>query len=162
MDTRQDLTATMSRPYTRFTVQPQGKHVLRTQNHTSSSYNGLMFTVRAGKEPIRITKLHAASGGNPRKELYRVYLKHGHFLDGVMDPSKWREMTSGETELPVSQNTYGELPWPYEGVKVQATITSGNVAALVFAEMELNGAEVTYPQKVKNGEIGRASCRERV
>jgi len=120
LDPRQDLTATMSRPYTRFTVVPQGKHVLRTQNHTLSSYHGLIFTVRVGKDPIRITKLHTASGGNPRKELYRVYLKHGHFLDGVMDPSKWREITSGETELPVSKNTYGEVPWPYEGVKVQA------------------------------------------
>ena len=120
MDPRSDLTATMSRPYTKFTVNPQGAHVLRTQNHTSSSYHGLIFTLRAGKEAIRVTRLHTASGGKPRKELYRIYIKHGHFLDGVIDPSKWREVTSGETELPVSQNTYGELPWPYEGVKIQA------------------------------------------
>ena len=120
MDTREDLTATASRPYSKFTVNPKGPHVLRTQNHSSSSYHGLMFAVRAGKDAIRINKLHTACASNPRKELYRVYIKHGHFLDGVIDPSKWREVASGETELPCSQNTYGEVPWPFEGVKIQA------------------------------------------
>ena len=120
LDPRKDWTATMSRPYTRFTVTTQAKHVLRTQRHTSSTYHGLMFSIRAGGKPIRITKLHTASGGKPRRELYRVYLKYGHFLDGVIDPSKWREVASGETELPTPPNVYGEIPWPFEGEKSHA------------------------------------------
>lgn len=120
MDTRADLTATSARPYSKFTVYPKGPHALRTQNQTGSSYHGLMFAVRAGKDAVRITKLHTCCVGNPRKELYRVYIKHGHFLEGVIDPSKWREVASGETELPCTQNTYGEVPWPFEGIKIQA------------------------------------------
>jgi len=34
-----------------------------------------MFTVRAGKEAIRITKLHTASADKPRRELYRSLLQ---------------------------------------------------------------------------------------
>jgi len=120
MDTRADLTATAARPYSKFTVYPKGPHALRTQNQTSSSYHGLMFAVRAGKDAIRITKLHTCCVGNPRKELYRIYIKHGHFLEGVIDPSKWREVACGETELPCTPNTYGEVPWPHEGIKIQA------------------------------------------
>ena len=54
MDPRLEWTADKARPYTRYTVKTKGPHTLRTQNHTSSSYHGLMFAVRAGKAPIRI------------------------------------------------------------------------------------------------------------
>ena len=126
MDPRLEWTADKARPYTRYTVKTKGPHTLRTQNHTSSSYHGLMFAVRAGKAPIRITKLHTACGGRPRKELYRVYTQPCHFLDGVIDPSKWREVACGECELPTAPKVYGEIPWPHEGLKVQA----GEVASI--------------------------------
>ncbi|EKX44282.1 hypothetical protein GUITHDRAFT_163607 [Guillardia theta CCMP2712] len=117
MDPRQDLTK--KKQYSCFTITTSGKRKLQTQSHTGSSYHGLMFSVRAEHRPLRITKLHMACGGNPRRELYRVYVKKGMVLDGFMDASSWQEVAAGEAELPCSKALYGLVPFPEEGVRVQ-------------------------------------------
>lgn len=112
--------ATQERPYSRFTVTTEAPHVLRTKPHSSCGYHGLMLAVRAGEQSVRISRLHTAAAGDTRRELYRVYIQQGHFLDGVIDPSKWREVAAGEAELPTPKNMYAEVPWPFEGIKIQA------------------------------------------
>ena len=36
----------------------------------------------------------------------------GHFLDGVINPSKWREVAAGEAELPTPRDIYAEVRTP--------------------------------------------------
>lgn len=109
----------LDRPYTPFTIKPRGKHNVRTKNHTGAAYHGIMFAVRAETVSIRITGIHGACGDKPTRELYRIYIKPGPLDENMSNPASWREIAAGESELPSAPRTYGMLPLPRDGIKVQ-------------------------------------------
>jgi len=108
------------RPFTPFTVTTKGRLSLKTKNHTNAGYHGVMFTIEAKGKSLRICNLHSACVHKTVRELYRVYIKEGGLEDGASDPTRWREVSAGEAELPVMTGVYGAVPFPVDGVKLQA------------------------------------------
>lgn len=120
MDPRKGMTP---KPYTPYSVIPRHVQCLKTKNHTSSCYHGIVFSIRAEGRPLRITGLHACAGETPRRELYRLYMREGELAktrENQLNPAEWREVAAGEAELPISPGIYGQVPCTRDGIKVQA------------------------------------------
>jgi hypothetical protein len=53
-----------------------------------------------------------------------IYIKDGGIDDNdVIDPTRWREISAGEAELPATAKIYGLLPFPREGIKIQVGVS---------------------------------------